>query len=214
MQPLHSRSSCPPVRAFCEPQADHSVSFFLLPCTEKIMSRLLDSLSVLAPELVPLHQRLIQIRRQLAGIAARPKASKPEAQALQEELRSVDTKRVDGKFLGRDGSSIPQGQALCAGLLEENFDICQDILARQEDVAIPLKPIYDRLTDMRAQLERLALTHRWTLRETDLYNFQVSLTEIDRMRVDGKFVDAEGKKSEGQLVSHLFYISEVLVSRI
>jgi Protein of unknown function (DUF2408) len=61
---------------------------------------------------------------------------------------------------------VPQGQAILAGLLESNFEIAQDIAARQEDVAMPLKPIYDRLCEMRAQLERLALTHRWTLRET------------------------------------------------
>lgn len=58
---------------------------------------------------------------------------------------------------------------------------------------------YERLCEMRSQLERLVLTHRWTLRETDLYNFQLSLAEIDGMRVDGKFVDAEGHKPEGQL---------------
>lgn len=32
----------------------------------------------------------------------------------------------------------------------------------------------------------------------DLYNFQVSLQEIDNMRVDGKFVDSEGNKPPGQ----------------
>ena len=53
---------------------------------------------------------------------------------------------------------------------------------------------------MRLQLERLVLTHRWTLRETDLYNFQVSLQEIDGMRVGGKWFDADGKKPGGQLV--------------
>jgi len=53
---------------------------------------------------------------------------------------------------------------------------------------------------MKSQLERLALTHRWTLRETDLYNFQMSLAEIDSMRVGGHFVDSEGKKPEGQIV--------------
>jgi hypothetical protein len=35
----------------------------------------------------------------------------------------------------------------------------------------------------------------------DLYNFQMTLQEIDGMRIDGKFVDSEGKKPEGQLVS-------------
>jgi hypothetical protein len=44
------------------------------------------------------------------------------------------------------------------------------------------------------------LTHRWTLRETDLYNYAQALREIENMRVDGVFVDAEGNKAEGQYV--------------
>ena len=62
-----------------------------------------------------------------------------------------------------------KGQALLAGLLQDNFDICEDIKVREgEDVVAkgPLKAIYERLSEIRAQLERLVLTHRWTLRET------------------------------------------------
>lgn len=44
------------------------------------------------------------------------------------------------------------------------------------------------------------LTHRWSLRETDLWNYSLSLQEIDKMRVDGKFVDAEGDRPSGQYV--------------
>jgi hypothetical protein len=37
--------------------------------------------------------------------------------------------------------------------------------------------------------------------ETDLWNYSLSLREIDKMRVDGKFVDAEGNRPTGQYVS-------------
>lgn len=40
----------------------------------------------------------------------------------------------------------------------------------------------------------IELTHRWTLRETDLYNYAQALREVDRMRVDGVFVDSDGNK--------------------
>lgn len=63
-----------------------------------------------------------------------------------------------------------------------------------------LKPIYDRLSEIRAELENLVLTRRWSLRETDLWNYTVSLREIDKMRVDGKFVDADGNVPNGQYV--------------
>jgi len=44
------------------------------------------------------------------------------------------------------------------------------------------------------------MTHRWSLRETDLWNYSLSLQEIDKMRVDGKFVDSEGNRPPGQYV--------------
>ncbi|ORY27366.1 hypothetical protein BCR39DRAFT_538513 [Naematelia encephala] len=167
---------------------------------ERQYSDLMASLSVISIELVPIHQRLVALRKQMAILAGEPKPNKTEFKAVMEELRKIDAKRVDGKFLGPGGSSVPEGQALLSGLLDQCFDVAQDIKAREaeEDVSPSLQPIYERLSDMKAQLDRLTLTHRWTLRETDLYNYVMSLREIDSMRVDGKFVDTDGNKAEGQ----------------
>jgi len=134
-----------------------------------VLEALVQSLSVISSELVPIHQRLISVRRQAIALAARASSSaetKAEIAKVREELCEIDASRVDGKFLGMGGSNVPEGQAILAGLLEESFEICADSVARGEDVADPLKPIFDRLSEMRAQLERLVLTHRWTLRET------------------------------------------------
>lgn len=67
--------------------------------------------------------------------------------------------------------------------------MAQDIKAREaeDEIAVGLRPIYDRLSEMKAQLDQLrelsvslimevkltniVLTHRWTLRETDLYKY-------------------------------------------
>lgn len=119
------------------------------------------------------------------------------------------SKRVDGKFLGSGGSAVPESQAICISLIEECFEISQEIKARsgEEEIAGSLKPIYDRLWETRTQLESLLMTHRWTLRETDLYNYSQSLKEIDKLRVDGKFVDQEGDKPSGQYVSPRAYSS-------
>jgi hypothetical protein len=109
---------------------------------------------------------------------------------------------VNGKFLG-PGSIVPDSQAGLSSLLEECFEISQEIKAQDESkhVASSLKPIHDRLSEIRADLENLVLTHRWSLRETDLWNYSLSLQEIDKMRIDGKFVDSEGVRPEGQYVS-------------
>ncbi|KAJ9479087.1 Cu(2+) suppressing and bleomycin sensitive protein 1 [Pseudozyma hubeiensis] len=171
-----------------------------LEACEKMVRKLEGTLKVLSVELVPIHQRIISIRRQLAAAAAKPKPARAEIKQLQEELRKIDAKRVDGKFLGPGGSSVPAGQAILVGLLEECFEICHDMTVRNDEVPMTLQPIYDRLVEIKSQLEHLVLTHRWTLRETDLWNYQVTLKEIDRLRVNGKFVDSEGKQPEGQLV--------------
>lgn len=111
---------------------------------------------------------------------------------------------MDGKFLG-PGGFVPASQAICSSLLEECFDIAQEIRAQEEskNVDTSLKPIYDRLTQIRQELESLVMTHRWSLRETDLWNYSLSLQEIDKMRIDGKFVDAEGNRPKGQYVSDM-----------
>lgn len=188
------------------------------------LEELINSLSVINVDLVPLHQKIIYLRRHLAAMGAKGlKVNKPELDQMAEELRKIESSRTsDGKFVvtkkGPDGSDeriIPsQGQQILSGLLEETFEVLQEIQSRDEEVDPQLKPIYDRLTEMRTALEKLVLTHRWTLRETDLYNFQVSLQEIDRLRVNGKFVDADGNKPHGQRVrsSMLQAISYILAA--
>ncbi|GLB41744.1 putative protein of unknown function (DUF2408) [Lyophyllum shimeji] len=168
---------------------------------ENLVRSLQDNLSVLSVELVPIHQRLVTIRRQLVALAAKEGSHKAELKPLFEELRKIESARVDGNFLG-PGGIVPASQALCSSLLEECFDIAQEIKANDQSkhVASSLKPIYDRLSEIRAELESLVLTHRWTLRETDLWNYSLSLQEIDKMRVDGKFVDSDGNRPPGQYV--------------
>ncbi|KAF9643959.1 hypothetical protein BDM02DRAFT_3272734 [Thelephora ganbajun] len=91
------------------------------------------------------------------------------------------------KFFGPNGT-IPASQVVCSSLLEEYFDITQDIKAQDElkYVADSLEPIFDWLTEIGRELGGLALTHRWNLRETDLWSYMLRLQEIDKVRMDGK----------------------------
>ncbi|KAF8325828.1 uncharacterized protein EI90DRAFT_2021268 [Cantharellus anzutake] len=173
-------------------------------CT-KLLNTLHESLSDLSPELVPIHQTLVRIRRQLVALAAKPKPPKADLKPLQEELRRIDAGRVGDRFMipHEDGTvDVPESQAICSSILEECFEIAEEIKIRsnEAEVSHALKPIYDRLWETRAHLEGLLLTHRWTLRETDLWNYARGLQEIDKMRVDGKFVDSDGHRPEGQYV--------------
>ncbi|CAG8559406.1 17518_t:CDS:2, partial [Gigaspora rosea] len=164
---------------------------------EMVLNQLLESVSNISEELVPIHQSLVEIKRNLGAIGTKSEFEISDIIPYQIKLRAIDSKRVDGKFLSSDGS-IPSGQAHVIGLLEECYEDAHELIACQNNVAEFLKPLYDRLIDLKSQLERLVLTHRWSLRETDLWSYQLQLTKIDNMRKDGKFYDDEGNIPEGQ----------------
>lgn len=58
------------------------------------------------------------------------------------------------------------------------------------------RSIYDVLIGIRNELDKLSLTQAWSLRETDLYDFQRQLDKIDESRIDGNWVDDEGQSAE------------------
>jgi Protein of unknown function (DUF2408) len=58
---------------------------------DAIVRSLQQSLAVLSVELVPIHERLVNIRRQLVALAAKEGSHKAELKPLQEELRKIDS---------------------------------------------------------------------------------------------------------------------------
>lgn len=58
------------------------------------------------------------------------------------------------------------------------------------------RPTYDVLLGIRNDLEKLSLTQAWSLRETDLYDFQRQLDKIDESRVGGNFFDDKGQAAD------------------
>lgn len=120
---------------------------------------------------------------------------------------------VDGKFLAKD-STAPGGQAIVAELLDRCFLWSGIVLTRcacpEHPSEIPkanshdrkgkiderFRTTYDKLYEIRNQLERLSLTQAWSLRETDLYNYQRQLDRVDESRIDGNFEDSTGYKAD------------------
>lgn len=49
---------------------------------------------------------------------------------------------------------------------------------------------------IRYELEKLSLTQAWSLRETDLYDFQRQLDKIDESREAGNFYDERGRPAD------------------
>jgi hypothetical protein len=63
-------------------------------------------------------------------------------------------------------------------------------------VADQWRPTYDALVGIRNDLEKLSLTQAWSLRETDLYDFQRQLDKIDESRQNGNFYDDKNRPAD------------------
>ncbi len=65
---------------------------------------------------------------------------------------------------------------------------------------------YDKLLKIRNTLEQMNLTQAWSLRETDLYSYQRQLDRIDEGRVNGNFLDPEGRPADLHAQRTLLYL--------
>lgn len=90
----------------------------------------------------------------------------------------------------------PEAKILIETLLRRNFLWVNLIKDKQGRIAPAFQETYDKLLAIRNNLEKLSLTQAWSLRETDLWNYQRQLDRIDEARVDGNFIDAVGRPSE------------------
>lgn len=80
------------------------------------------------------------------------------------------------------------------------------IIFRQAKIDERFEGVYTKLREIRDKLEQMDLTHAWSLRETDLYSFQRQLDRVDESRVDGNFLDAEGKPADLYAQRTLLYL--------
>ncbi|KAJ3252967.1 hypothetical protein HK103_001066 [Boothiomyces macroporosus] len=143
---------------------------------ETVLKELQTELSSISDALIPIHSRLIEIKLELNQLIARknPHAfSLVEVQILQDEVREIDSVRIDGKFMTKDGKVVP-GQA------------SHELLASRDPVVgdNPLRHVYEELIKIKGKLEHFTMT----LKGDDLIPYQVKLGQIDNMRVDGKFM--------------------------
>lgn len=170
------------------------------------------------PHLTTIMEKLFEIRRGLLSLAASSKRSNPsleksplsqehvheQVEKLESQLTELESHRDEnGKFKSLETDKVEEkGQNVLNGLLDDCHDLISD-LSHQKNGGIELdaklQPIYEQLIDIKTSLENLLVTRRWTLRETDLFTFQKQLSEIDSLRVHGKFPTDSGT-SKGQSI--------------
>ncbi|KAJ1835434.1 hypothetical protein LPJ63_001120 [Coemansia sp. RSA 2711] len=174
---------------------------------EKEIALLEETTRVIADALMPVYEDLVRIRRRLTALSFLPHDSAiAEARELQKRLIEIDDMRVDDRFVDPDDGAVAEGQTQVVGLLEECFDRLHDLMAEGSTVPKDMMPLYERLMEIRVQLEKLLLTSRWTLRETDLWSYQVQLQDIDGMRRNGQFKDTNGEPAPQQAQAALNFL--------
>ncbi|KAL9640028.1 MAG: hypothetical protein Q9204_000864, partial [Flavoplaca sp. TL-2023a] len=171
----------------------------------QLLSDLQSSLADLSPELTPIYERLVSILRSISAANTRQKFPKGEIQGFQDQLREIQATMVDGKFVA-ENSTTPAGQNVATELLDRCLKWSEIVLSRQGKIDERFKPIYDKLCAIRNHLEKLSITQAWSLRETDLYDYQRQLDRLDESRVNGNFEDSCGEKADLRAQRTLLYL--------
>ncbi|KAK0672467.1 hypothetical protein QBC41DRAFT_313891 [Cercophora samala] len=170
-----------------------------------MLAKLREKLDELDKPLQAVYERLISIMRSMSLANTKTKFATSEVQKLQAKLKEIDESRVDGKFVDEQGNEI-RGSDLVSGLLARCLRWSDIVLERKGQIPEAFQTKYEILTGVRNDLEKLSITQAWSLRETDLYDFQRELDKIDESRVDGNWVDDEGNPAELYVQRTLLYL--------
>lgn len=170
------------------------------------------------PSLSTIMEKLYHIRRGLLSLASQSNdgkdkngitnKSKHNLDKLKKELSSLETNRDEsGYFRSLETNEVVmEGQGVLNKLVDDCHDLINDLSHTQNgDIVLDpkLQPIYKSLIDIKTNLANLMVTRRWTLRETDLFAYQKKLSEIDNMRVNGKFPSATADAKGQSIILYL-----------
>ncbi|KAI0913855.1 hypothetical protein F4823DRAFT_558685 [Ustulina deusta] len=186
------------------------------------LTKLQKKVEDIAEPLRPTAERLVSILRQMAMINTKTKFHPKDIHKFEVQLKEIDETRKDGNFVDEQGN-ILQGSDGVTALLERcqlyTGVILERLVAQQQLLGLVLigfrrggkfpdkwRPIYDILIGIRNDLDKLSLTQAWSLRETDLYDFQRQLDKIDESRVDGNWLDDDGQPAELYVQRTLLYL--------
>ncbi|KAK8099180.1 uncharacterized protein PG998_012421 [Apiospora kogelbergensis] len=155
--------------------------------------------------IIPSHEKLVSILRQMAAINTKPKFKPEDINKLRAQLKDIQSQTVDGQFVNAEGKPLAGNDPVVALLerCQKYSDVILDMGGRFPE---QWKVIYDTLTGIRNELDKLSLTQAWSLRETDLYDYQRQLDKIDENRVDGNWVDAKGRPADLYVQRTLLYL--------
>ncbi|KKK14814.1 hypothetical protein P175DRAFT_0541333 [Aspergillus ochraceoroseus IBT 24754] len=169
------------------------------------LEKLQSYLTRLSPELASTHETLVSILRSTSAVNTRSKFSAAEVNGLRNQLKKIEGTMKDDNFVDANGTPLA-GQDDVKSLKHRCWRWTDLVLEREGKIDERFQEQYERLLDIRNQLDRLSVTQAWSLRETDLFGYQRQLDRIDEARVNGNFVDAEGKPADLHAQRTLLYL--------
>ncbi|KAF2220077.1 hypothetical protein BDZ85DRAFT_31609 [Elsinoe ampelina] len=180
-------------------------------------------LSNLDPNMMETYIKLVSILRSLSACNTRSKYPAKEVKELNDQLLQISEQlhAGDGTHEGKSAEEAyaerlaqislsetgPQdGESVVKTLLARCLIWREIIEKKQGKIDERFRDTYDKLREIRDRLDQMNLTHAWSLRETDLYSYQRQLDRIDESRVDGNFLDHEGKPADLHAQRTLLYL--------
>lgn len=173
----------------------------------QVYKELEDAFQRIPQDLESVYGELISVRKAILNyLSLQGKGSGSSAtkiKSLKAALKAIENKRdCNGKF----SSSAPEAEVKVAqNVLDNLLDDCNNLLQdldiqNDNDISIKFellsigdelssdvfkgfKKLYEELFSLKQTLDNLLVTRRWTMRETDLYNYQKSLKRIDETRI-------------------------------
>ncbi|CUM64965.1 uncharacterized protein PRCAT00002583001 [Priceomyces carsonii] len=162
-------------------------------------------------DLVPIYMELISLRKSLLNYLTDPTINSPNSQfpkrleEIRAKIKTIGSKRdEEGKFVSKIGTEeqLRSTQVVLNGLFDDCNYLIRDLSIQKDtdnlsdlfdSMALKdhgqattiqnFKRLYEQLIDLKLKLENLLVTRRWTMRETDLYNYQKLLKQIDDERI-------------------------------
>ncbi|KAI0134403.1 hypothetical protein BJ170DRAFT_197756 [Xylariales sp. AK1849] len=151
------------------------------------------------------HERLVLILRQMAACNTKSTFKPDDIHRAQAQLQEIANERIDGRFVDGEGKVLA-GSDQVSSLLERCQNYTVIVLEKAGNFPDQWKSIYNTLVNIRNELDKLSLTQAWSLRETDLYDYQRQLDKIDESRADGNWVDEMGRPAELYVQRTLLYL--------
>ncbi|KAK4121331.1 hypothetical protein N657DRAFT_648158 [Parathielavia appendiculata] len=173
---------------------------------KSMLTNLRKQLEELDEPLQEIYERLISILRSMSLANTKAKFSVTEVQKLRSKLQEISDSMVDGKFVDAEGREY-RGSHVVSDLLRRCLQWSDIVLEKKGVIPEAFKDKYNILINIRNELEKLSITQAWSLRETDLYDFQRQLDKIDEARgADGNWLDQDGQLAELYVQRTLLYL--------